>query len=367
MYGPRHIFRSHWRLILFILVVVLIFWVFYLLRSVLFPFLFGLLLAYMLLPLVAWLEARLPLRDRWPGISRILAIVIIFILIIALLGFFFFYIFTTIFNAASNLIANAGDIINSALQIIQEWTGALLLRIPPALQTQVSQYLQDAVTGIVNAMRGVIIQGLAFIPTSVGLVFGLASLPLFLFYLLNEWESMRDNFYSAFSPQLSEHIRNVIMIVGDVMAQYFRGQLILAVIVGSMDFVGLTILGIGFSPALGFLGALGEFVPVIGPWLNGIIGALVTLSIAPGKVVWVIIFYAAVQLLENILFVPKIQGNFMRIHPAVVLVLLVVGSHLAGFWGIILVLPVAASIVRIYDYIRHVTAIEDAREIMKRK
>jgi predicted PurR-regulated permease PerM len=59
-----------------------------------------------------------------------------------------------------------------------------------------------------------------------------------------------------------------------------------------------------------------------------------------------------VQLLENNLLVPRIQGHYLRIHPAVALFLLVVGAYVAGFWGIVLIVPLAATTVEIYRYLR---------------
>jgi len=362
VYGPKHIFARHWRLILLVIVIAVIFWIFYVLRSILFPFLIGLLLAYILLPLVSWIEERLPQRERWLRFNRVLAIVIIYALFIGIVGVFFLYLFTIIFNTLANLIANASNITSSASDVVQAWLKEFFKNIPTPMQDQVNRILEEATNELSNTLRSIIAQGFAFLPATIGFIIGLVTLPFFLFLILLDWVKIRDDFYSAFSPPLSEYVRNVITIIGDAMRQYFRGQLILSVIVGLADFAGLTLLGIGFSPALGFLGALGEFVPIIGPWLNGIIGTIVTLATAPEKTPWVIILYISIQLIDIVLLVPRIQGNLMHIHPAVVLVVLVVGGHLAGFWGIFLALPITATVVRIYDYLRHVTAIQDAKD-----
>ena len=68
---------------------------------------------------------------------------------------------------------------------------------------------------------------------------------------------------------------------------------------------------------------------------------------------WVALLFLIVQLLENALLVPRIQGGYLRIHPAVVIVLLVLGAYIAGFWGLVLAVPLAATIVEIYKYMRH--------------
>ncbi len=359
MYGPRHIFERHWRLILFGIVVVIALWIFYVLRSILFPFLLGMLLAYILLPLVSWIERRLPRHERWPRFSRSFAIIVIYLVFIVIAGLFFFYLLTTILTALNNLIANSDQIIASATDVIQGWLKELSKHVPAQLKGEFNQFFSSLQTEVDNALRDIVTAGFAFLPATIGLIFGFITLPFFLYLILLDWTRIRDSFYSSFPPNYSEHIKNVITIIGDVLRQYFRGQLILSFFIGSLDFIGLTIIGVGFPAALGFVGALGEFVPVIGPWLNGIIGAIVTLATAPEKVLWVVGFYVAVQMVENFLLVPRIQGNLMRIHPAVVLVVLVVGGNLAGFWGILLALPFTAAAVRVYRYLRKVAAQDD--------
>ena len=68
--------------------------------------------------------------------------------------------------------------------------------------------------------------------------------------------------------------------------------------------------------------------------------------------IWVIILFLAIQLVENSLLVPRIHGGYLRIHPAVMIFLLVLGAYLAGFWGLILAGPLTATGVEIYKYVR---------------
>lgn len=362
MYGPKHIITRHWRLILFAALIAGVAWAFYALRSILFPFLLGLLLAYILLPLVNWIQVRLPQRDGWLKINRILAIVIIFVLFIVMTGLFFLYIVTIVYNTISSLIANTDSILSAASDIITEWTGVFFRHVPPSMQEQVNRYIADVVTELVNAARNFVTQSITFIPATIGFVAGLITLPFFLFLILLDWETLRDGLYAGLSPRPAEYLRNIITITGDTMRQYFRGQLILSIIIGVLNFIGVTFLGIGFAPALGAISAIGEFIPWVGPVLSGIIAALVALATAPDKVVWVIVWFAVVQFAENNLLVPRIQGDIMHIHPAVVLVVLVVGTQLAGFWGLFFTLPITAIIIRVYDYFRHLSALQDARE-----
>jgi predicted PurR-regulated permease PerM len=93
-------------------------------------------------------------------------------------------------------------------------------------------------------------------------------------------------------------------------------------------------------------------VPMIGPWLGGGLGVLVTLATAPEKAIWVALGYLAIQMFENNILFPRIQGSQMMIHPALVIVLSVLGVYLGGILGAIVVLPVTMATIKIIAYLR---------------
>ena len=101
-------------------------------------------------------------------------------------------------------------------------------------------------------------------------------------------------------------------------------------------------MGVPFALVLGIIAGITELVPIIGPWIGAIAGVLVTLATAPHLVPWVILLYLGVQLLENILLVPRIQGESLNLHPAAIILTIVVASNYFGIWGIILGPPLVA-------------------------
>ncbi len=76
-----------------------------------------------------------------------------------------------------------------------------------------------------------------------------------------------------------------------------------------------------------------EFVPILGLWTGGTATFVVALAIAPAKVLWAAVLYVVIQLLENALLRPKIQGVYLQVHPVAIVVLLPVAACLAGIWG----------------------------------
>jgi len=352
LYTAKSTFTRHRRLIFFILGVIIVFWLLYALRSAILPFIAGLVLAYLFLPIILWAERKLPRQGRWRQTKRVSLIILIYIIVAGLVGGLSYYVITAVIEAFSVLVENAPAYISWALFRVQEWAEGLRQQFPPEMQQQVNEFLVDAGVAVGNAIRGLFTKGVSFIPTTFSLIFGFVSLPIFLFYILKDWEKLGKGFYSAFSPGIATHVRGIILITEGVLGRWIRAQLLLGFVVAYLCFVGLLILRIPFAPALAVLAGLTEFIPILGPWIGGAAAVIVTLAMAPSKVIWVVLLYLLVQLLENNLLVPRIQGTYLRIHPAIVLVLLVLGAYIAGFWGIILAVPLTATIVEIYRYMR---------------
>ncbi len=354
------VFKRHRGLILFVLGIIALFFIFYALRSALIPFALGLVLAYILLPIMTWAENKLPRPGKWRQTKRVSIIVFTFIIITAVVVVFAFYFVSAVISAFTMLLGNAPDYISSALYTLERWTEDLREQFPPEVQQQINDFSREAATALGNAIRGAFLSGVSVIPNTFSLIFGFAALPIFLFYFLKDSEKLGRGFYGAFSPWAAEHVRNIISIIEAVLGRYIRAQIVLGAIVAYLTFVGLWILQIGFALPLALFAGLTELIPTVGPWIGGITAVIITLAIAPDKVIWVALLFVIVQLLENNLLVPRIQGGYLRVHPAVAIMLLVLGAYIAGFWGLILAVPLTATTVEIYKYIRRSARAETA-------
>jgi len=357
-----NIFKRQWRLIVFVLGIIVTFWLLYAFRSVLLPFICGLVLAYLLYPLISWFEKKLPGQGRWLSARRASLIALIFIITLALVGVFTFYIIAGVVSSFSILLKNAPQYFTEGLQTFHEWLQSFQRWFPPETQQQVGGIAQDAGTSLGNAMRSAFGKGLSYISSTFGFILGFVALPVFLFYILKDWEKLSSSFYSAFSPQMAVHVRGVVAVIDEVLGRWIRAQLVLSATVAVLCFIGLAALGITLAPALAAFQGMMEFVPILGPWIGGAVGVIVVLAIAPDKAIWAAIVYLAVQLLENILLVPRIHGTYMRIHPAMILVLLPLGAYVAGLWGIILIVPLTATAVELYKYARQNLMVQEIQQ-----
>jgi len=363
LYWSRGVFRRHQHLILFLLGISIVFYLLYVLRGAILPFVIGLVFAYLFLPIISSVEEKLPRQGKWQRTKRVCLIILLFLVILGLVAFLSYYIVTAVINAFSVLLQNVPQYISGGILSLQEWTEVFRQQFPPEMQQQVDKLILDAGNALGQAIRDAFLRGVSFVPSTFSLVFGFLALPIFLFYILKDSEKLNKSFYSALSPWVVEHTKNIVSIIERVLGRYIRAQLMLGFIVAYFSFIGLLILKIPFAPVLAVFAGVTELIPILGPWVGGAAAVIVALATAPEKVLWVVLLYFLIQLLENNLLVPRIQGGYLRIHPAAAIVLLVLGAYIAGFWGIILAVPLTATVVEIYKYVRQSLKAEEVKSL----
>jgi predicted PurR-regulated permease PerM len=357
----RHVVTHHWRAIVFLVILVVFFSVVYALRSVLLPFLLGLLIAYILHPAVLWLEKGTVFPRRLQKHKRTIIVVSILLMLLTLVILVAGYMLAILINTINQLLENASEILSAVTGYFSNLLESLRSQFSPDVQARIDEVVAEASNNIGNAVQNLVSRTFTLIPNTIGFIFGFAALPMFLFYLLKDWERLRDGMYRGLPRAAAVHTRNILAIIGLVLGRYLRAQLLLGSIVGSVTFICLLLLKVNFGLALllALLAGAFEMVPTIGPWISGFFAAIIILATYPDLILWVIGLFLMIQLLENNLLVPRIQGQMLHIHPAVALMLLVLGAYLAGLWGILLAVPLAATIVQIFQYTSDAARFED--------
>jgi len=165
------IFRRNWRLIAFVVGLIIVFWLAYILRSVLLPFICGLVLAYLLYPIVSWLERKLPVKSKWLAARRASLIAGLFVVILVVVGVLAFYIATGVASSFSVLVKNAPRYFSQGLQTLRGWLESFQLWLPPEVgQGGVS--FPDIGTILGDAMRNAFGTGISYIAGTFGLILG---------------------------------------------------------------------------------------------------------------------------------------------------------------------------------------------------
>jgi predicted PurR-regulated permease PerM len=346
------VIRKNWHLIIFIACLLIFIFLVMKFITVMAPFLIGLVIAYLLLPIVVWMEKHLPGGKRHPGLKRIFIIIGVYFVGLLVIAGAVFYLVTVITGTASVLFQNLPQLISNIVARIQGWLAAIRLDVPASLLQQYDQTIQNAGVTAVDELRKGLGQGFSVAVSGAGLILGFLSLPLVVFFMLKDWEKLSNSFFNSMPSWISEHARKVTDILQRVLGRYIRGQILLSIIIGLLVFIMLTIMRIEFAPALAVWAALMEFIPVLGPWLTIIAGVIITLATDPTKAIWLVLGYLIIQQLESNFLVPRIQGSVMKMNPIFIIMFSLLGAYLAGLIGFMVAVPVAATVIELLKYFR---------------
>jgi predicted PurR-regulated permease PerM len=340
----------------------LVLWLAWASRGALIPFLLGVIIAYVIYPAVELLARRLPSYETNPSFARGLSVVTVYVAglgVLTLLGFLFVPV---VIDQVRDLIEDAPELVEDAQEQLQDLGDWYEDHVPEDLREQIDTWRDDIAGAAGDLIKSVAERTLGFATSSVSVVLGYLVVPFWVFYLLKDRDQGLRFFYGLFPPRYQEDARNCVMILHRTLGSYIRAQLLLGLIIGIITAIGLRIMGINFAIGLGVIAGFTELVPIIGPILGFIPAIIIVLATEPEKW-WVVLFYIGVQQLENQLLVPRIQGHATNLHPAVILVLMVAAGHVAGFIGLVIVVPLAAVLRNLFVYIYYrLKEIEAERE-----
>ena len=341
-----------YRLELFTLAVgIVLLWLLWTARGALPAFVIGLALAFVLDPGVTFVHRRgLP---RWVGVLAMYALVA---LLVWLLVTFAFKPIGDQFREFLGQLPELGAAVEDFQQSLNGWYEGLPL--PPALREAIDESVEggeQALGGLVASIAAPFFQAIL---RTAGFVFGLLIIPIWLFFVLKDRERLPYAVAAALPPAWREDGRNVLWLLAGIGGRWVRGQLLLGAAVAVATAIGLFALALIGFPELGrfalvlaIIAGILEWLPVIGPILAAIPALLIAITTGdPAAVVAVLILYILIQQLENNLLVPKVMGDAIELHPAVMILALIVGAGLFGFWGAILAAPVVAAGRDLYRY-----------------
>lgn len=306
-------------------------WVLYQIRSLVYMLFLALFVSVALEPAVQKLTS-------W-GWKRRRATLVVFGVAFVLVVGFFVALIPLIVSQAAALIENIPDYLEALQDLASRYFQIDL--VDPAVTSQFEdlgtllQRYGSAVAGGVFAVGN----------TVFGLVFQLVTVALFAYYLVAEGPTWRRVLLSVLSPNRQREALNIWEVSVSKTGGYVYSRALLALVAGVYTFIVLIALRVPSAAALAiWMGALSQFVPVIGTYVGMVLPALAALAVRPITAVWVVVAMVAYQQLENYLIAPRITSRTMAIHPAVTIGALIAGVSLLGGMGAVLALPVTATV-----------------------
>lgn len=167
--------------------------------------------------------------------------------------------------------------------------------------------------------------------------------PIIAFYLLVDLPHLRRVAESLVPAGARDEVMLVAHRLNRAIGGFFRGQLMVALIVGVLCSVGLAAIGVRFWFLVGMIAGFFNLVPLIGPWIGGIPGVAIALTTgSPLKAALVVGLMALVQQIDNHFITPQVMQRAVHVHPAAVMLALLAGGTLGGMFGLLLAVPATA-------------------------
>ena len=325
---------------LVLLSVILGFWLLYRFNQVIFTLFIAIVIGTVIRPAVAWLHRR--------GLPQTVGVILVYLLLLLLLIGFLLLLFpllseqgTTIATAMPVYYQNLRQWVvshpNQFLASLSEFLPAALPKLSPVQQTeqelmasagQVAGYVTLLAKGVFTA---IIILALAF-------------------YWTLDGPRIIQSFLLVIPQTQRETIGELIVAMESKVGFYIVGQAILCTVIGIMALIAYLLIGLPNALVLALIAGVLEAVPMIGPLLGAVPAALVALSIAPGKLIWVIVATVVIQQVENSLLVPRIMKKAVGVNPFVTLLALFAFSTLFGLAGALMAIPMAAMIQLVLNH-----------------
>lgn len=323
-------------------------WVLSTTGSLLAPFILSLGLAYVLDPLVERLQQ--PLRGRTTAIVvlalPVLALVAVGIIVgLPALGSQIaelidkapllidrLLVFVITLEQRLQNIPGIGDAIITRLETLD---AEALVAFLEARQTELAQRLWGGVLGLSRGLGSV-----------VGVLSYVVLTPVLTFYLLRDWNDLLDRIADLIPPARRPAIFDFAREYDDLLGRYLRGQILVAVLVGSVTALGFWLTGFPYAALMGVLVAVFGIIPYLGLALS-LVPALI-IAITSGDVGLSLLkvagVFAIAQGLEGTVISPRIVGDSVGLHPVLVVLALAVGGFYFGFAGLLLGVPGAVGV-----------------------
>lgn len=317
-----------------------IFLVLYTLSPILLPFVLGIILAYLLNPVVTRLE-RIRVRRTVGALLVSGVIILVFAIILSFLVPF-------LAQEITGLIASLPQLVRELQRFAAEQGAPLIERIGgPDAVFQV----QQAIGEMVNSAGGLLQQILASIWSGGEAVMNAFMLiivtPIIAFYLLIDWPRMTRTLDSWLPRRHDDTLRRLWREMDHSIAGFLRGQTVVVILLAAFYAVALSLIGLNWALVIGIGAGLLSFVPLVGAVTGFMVsGAVATVQFWPEW--WLIVMTLGVfvfgQIVEGYVIAPKIVGEATGVHPVWLMFALFAFGYLFGFVGLLLAVPLAAMI-----------------------
>jgi len=318
----------------------------YLIKNILIILFLAIIIASAVSPLVTRLESRY--------IPRVLGALLIYIICFSLLAFMLYLIIPPVVGEIKRLAILLPDYYDSfSKQIFKTTVG-----VSPDYAKNAQDFLINFGEKIKNTTSGILT---AFSQLFGGMV-AFGAIVVISFYLSVQQNGVKD-FLRLVTPKTDEeYILRLWKRVEIKLGRWLQGELLLALIVGTLTFVGLSIIGVPYALLLGIITGFFELLPMVGPVLSAVLGVLIAFIISPVLALLTLIFYIILQQVENHILLPLLMKKITGLNPVIVIISLFIGAELGGVLGMLIAVPIATIAGELLDDLAKLKALNQVKQ-----
>ncbi|HEU4493985.1 MAG TPA: AI-2E family transporter [Rubrobacteraceae bacterium] len=273
------------------------------------------------------------------GVSRGLGTLAVFGSLVFVLWIVGVALAPTVADQASALWETFPELLENAQDVAGRLSSAL------GLGTSFGLDSLDVVDSARNFFSGGALSTVANVGASVASVLSyVVVIVIATIYAVARPRPLVNGFVAIFPAGRRQEVRDILADIYGTVQRWFVGQLGSMLVIGVLSTVALYLIGVPFALLLGIFSGLVSFIPFVGPLISVIPPVLLALIGTPVDALWVVLAYAVIQAIESYLLQPLIMSRAVSLHPAVVMFALLIMGTLFGFVGILLAVPLVATL-----------------------
>lgn len=325
--------------------------VFGVIKEIVFPFVLGATLAFILNVPMRAIENQLK-GIKKDGLRRLVSILLTFLAVLIVLTGVFWLLIPQLIETIESLVpklylfftkleTGVKDFLNDNPELM-EW----VVSNTDFEKLDWATLAQNAVSMLSNSVSTILASAFSAIGSITDGIMDAFIAIVFALYCLFQKETLsrqgRKLLY-AFAPEVySDRIVRTLRLTNSTFSNFLSGQCVEVVILGCLFAVSMAIFRMPYIPLVSVLVAVTAFIPIVGAWVGCIFGAFFILVANPLQAVWFVVMFVVLQQIENNLIYPRVVGTSIGLSGMWVLVAVAIGGELMGVVGMFLMIPIAS-------------------------
>lgn len=316
--------------------------------NILSPFLFGIILAFVLNVLVNFIEkkifGKIKPSKTWQKVKRLVSITLSLILVILIIVFIMNLLIPQLKNSVSLFTESLPEYKEDVIGILNKFD------VTDSTINKVSEYLDNFSKVITDYIKGNskdVITVTTEVATSIVEIISKAIIAIvFAIYMIAQKENLRrqfDKLMNAYlKPKNIDKINTVAVTANKTFSNFVTGQCLEALIFGSLCFIGMLIFGFPYAPTISVLIGFTALIPIFGAFIGTALGAFLILMVSPIKAILFVVFIIILQQIEGNFIYPKVVGKSVGLSGMWVLLSVTVGASVGGILGLLIATPLCS-------------------------